>query len=122
VRQRERTILERAVRTLSEQAAKADALIDEALDAGLDGSHQLTVHAKMLRLELLQVKADLYESLDRCLIYEPTKQKVLVAADLGGVRTVRVGGAIRTITPRVVVRGVLIFAAWSWIHAASAVR
>lgn len=55
----QRDILERAVRTLAEQAAKADALVDQALDAGLDGSHPLTVHAKMLRLELLQVKADL---------------------------------------------------------------
>lgn len=53
----ERDILERAVRTLSEPAAKADALVDEALAAGLEGSHAVTVHAKMLRLELLRVKA-----------------------------------------------------------------
>lgn len=31
----------------------ADALIDEALAAGLNGSHPLTIDAKMLRLELL---------------------------------------------------------------------
>jgi len=31
---REREILENAVRTVAEQAAKADALVDEALDAG----------------------------------------------------------------------------------------
>jgi hypothetical protein len=58
-----RDILERAIQTMSEQAAKADALIDEALNAGLDGSHPLTVHAKMLRLELLTVKADLEREL-----------------------------------------------------------
>lgn len=56
---KERDILERAVRTLSEQAAAASAIVDEAVDAGLDWSHPVTVHAKMLRLELLQVKADL---------------------------------------------------------------
>ena len=53
---KERDILERAVQTLSEQAAKADARVDEASSAGLDGSHPITVQAKMLRLELLQVK------------------------------------------------------------------
>lgn len=54
----EREILERAVRAVSEQAANASAIVDEALDAGLDGSHPLTLQAKMLRLELLKVKAD----------------------------------------------------------------
>lgn len=55
----ERDILERAVRAVSEQAAKADAVVDEALAAGLDGSHPVTLQAKMLRQELLLVKADL---------------------------------------------------------------
>jgi hypothetical protein len=41
----------------------ADSLVNEALDAGLDGSHPVTVHAKMLRLELLSVKADLEREL-----------------------------------------------------------
>jgi hypothetical protein len=48
---------------LSEQAAKADSLIDEATAAGLGGSHPLTIHAKTLRLELLKVKADLEREL-----------------------------------------------------------
>lgn len=39
------------------------ALVEEALAAGLHGSHPLTVHAKMLRLELLNVKADLEREL-----------------------------------------------------------
>jgi len=60
--QRERDTLERAVRTLSEQALKADDLVDEATAAG-GGSHPVTVHAKMLRLELLNVKADLEREL-----------------------------------------------------------
>lgn len=64
----ERDIHERAVRTLADQAAKADALIEEAIDAGLDGSHPLTVHAKMLRLELLNVKADLERELGRLVL------------------------------------------------------
>jgi hypothetical protein len=52
---RERDILERAVHTIAEQAAKADDLVDEAKAAG-GGDHPVTVHAKMLRLELLKVK------------------------------------------------------------------
>ncbi len=53
---RERDILERAVRTLSDQAAKATELVDEAMASGLDGSHAITVHARMFRLELLNTK------------------------------------------------------------------
>jgi hypothetical protein len=60
---RERDILERAVRAVSQQAAKADAVVDEAIAAGLDGSHPVTLQAKMLRQELLQVKADLEREL-----------------------------------------------------------
>lgn len=64
----ERDVLERAVHAVAEQAAKADALVDEALAAGLDGSHSLTVHAKMLRLELLSVKADLERELGQLVL------------------------------------------------------
>jgi len=60
---RERDILEHAVRTIAEQAAKADELVDEAKAAG-GGDHPVTVHAKMLRLELLKVKADLERGLE----------------------------------------------------------
>jgi hypothetical protein len=59
---RDRDILERAIRVIAEQAAKADKLVDEATDAG-GGSHPVTVHAKLLRLELLKVKAELEQSL-----------------------------------------------------------
>ena len=54
---REREILEHAVHTVAEQAGKADDLVDEILAAGGGGSDPITVHAKMLRLELLKVKA-----------------------------------------------------------------
>jgi hypothetical protein len=60
---RERDILEHAVRTIAKQAAKADDLVDEAKAAG-GGDHPVTVHAKMLRLELLKVKADLERELE----------------------------------------------------------
>jgi hypothetical protein len=63
VARQEREILERAVRA-EEQAAVASVILDEALDAGLGGSHPVTVHAKMLRLELLKVKADLERELE----------------------------------------------------------
>lgn len=42
---------------------KADELVDEAKSAG-GGAHPVTVHAKMLRLELLTVKADLERELE----------------------------------------------------------
>jgi site-specific DNA recombinase len=41
-----------------------------------------------------QKKADLYESLGLSLTYEPSNRRVLVEADLGGVRPVSVGGGI----------------------------
>jgi hypothetical protein len=63
VARREREILEHAVHTIAEQAAKADDLVDEAKAAG-GGDHPVTVHAKMLRLELLKVEADLERELE----------------------------------------------------------
>ena len=59
---REREILQHTVRTVAEQAVKAQELVDEARAAG-GGNHPVTVHAKMLRLELLKVKADLEREL-----------------------------------------------------------
>jgi hypothetical protein len=59
----DRDILERAVATISEQAAKASSLIDETMDAGLSADHQVTIAAKMLRLELLKTKAELERAL-----------------------------------------------------------
>jgi hypothetical protein len=66
---RKRDILERAIWTLSEQAVAASGLVNEAIDAGLDGSHPITVHAKMLRLELLKTKAALERELGRLVIH-----------------------------------------------------
>jgi hypothetical protein len=60
---RERDVLERAVQSVTEQAVKADELVDEAIATGLARSDVLVVHAKMLRLELLKVKADLEREL-----------------------------------------------------------
>lgn len=45
---RERHILERAVQAVTEQAAKADGLVDEAAAAG-GGSHSVTVHDPAIR-------------------------------------------------------------------------
>jgi len=60
----EREILEHAVHTIAEQAAKADDLVDEAIGVGHGRSDPLVTHAKMLRLELLKVKADLERELE----------------------------------------------------------
>ncbi len=49
----ERDVLERATRRVTRQAANADAIVDEAVAAGLDGSDPLMVHVKQLRAELL---------------------------------------------------------------------
>jgi hypothetical protein len=49
MRQDEREVLERAIQRITEQAANADAIVDEAVAAGLDRSDPLTVHVKMLR-------------------------------------------------------------------------
>jgi hypothetical protein len=51
---REREILKHAVHTIAQQAVKADELVDEAKAAGV-GDHPVTVHTKILRLELLKV-------------------------------------------------------------------
>jgi hypothetical protein len=74
VRRRHRDILERAVAVVADQAAAASAIVDEAHAAGLDGSHAVTIQAKMLRLELLNVKADLERELGR-------PQRTLVCPD-----------------------------------------
>ncbi len=55
--QREREILEHTVQVLTEQAVAASKLVDEAMAAGLGGSHPVTIHAKMLQLELIETKA-----------------------------------------------------------------
>ena len=66
--QRERDILERAVRVISEKAASASGIVDEALAAGLAPDHPVTLQAKMLRLELLSVKADLERELGKLVL------------------------------------------------------
>jgi hypothetical protein len=63
----EREVLEHAVHTIAEQAANADDLVKEAAVAG-GGDHPVTVHAKMLRLELLKVKADLERELGQLVL------------------------------------------------------
>jgi hypothetical protein len=69
MRRTEWDVLEGAVHTVAEQAAKADGLVDEAVAAGLGGSHPVTVQAKMLRIELLNVKADLERELGRLVLH-----------------------------------------------------
>ena len=68
----ERDILSGAVRAVAEQAAKANSIVDQAYAAGLDGSHPVTLQAKILRQELLGVKADLERDLEQ-LVLDCTK-------------------------------------------------
>jgi hypothetical protein len=56
-------------------------------------------------------KAALYESLGLALTYEPSKRRVLVEADLGGIRPVRVGGLWPPERTPAVLRGEIILAA-----------
>jgi len=64
----ERDILCHAVATLSEQAANADALVDEACRRQPGRLRPITVQAKLLRLELLDVKADLERDLGQLVL------------------------------------------------------
>jgi hypothetical protein len=68
VRADECEVRERAVRRVTEQAAAADTIVDEAMEAGLDGSDRIVVSTKMLRAELLSVKADLERELERLVL------------------------------------------------------
>jgi hypothetical protein len=61
----ERAVLERAVRRVTEQAANVNAVVDEAMASGVDGSSPLVVNMKMIRAELLSVKGDLERELER---------------------------------------------------------
>jgi hypothetical protein len=61
----ERDVLQQAIRLVTEQGASADAIVDHAMAAGLDGSARLTVQVKQLLAELLSVKADLERELER---------------------------------------------------------
>jgi hypothetical protein len=55
----ERDLLERTVAAVSDQAEKADAVVEGASAGGLPPDHPLTRQAKILRHEILQLKADL---------------------------------------------------------------
>lgn len=43
-----------AVHAVAEEAAKANTMIDEAMDAGLAADHPVTIAAKQVPLELLK--------------------------------------------------------------------
>jgi hypothetical protein len=62
--QREREILEQAVHAIAQRANSASQIIDEAYAAGLPSDHPVTIQAKRLRLELLQIKGELERSLE----------------------------------------------------------
>ena len=68
VRQDEREVVERAIKRVTEQAANANAIVDEAMAAGLDGNDRVTIGVKMLRAELLNVKADLEREIERLVL------------------------------------------------------
>ena len=63
----EHSVLERAMRVVSRQAAAARELVHETHDDGL-GSHTVTTPRQMLRLELLNVKADLERELGQLVL------------------------------------------------------
>jgi hypothetical protein len=74
---------------VADQATKADELVDEATDAG-GASYPVTVHAKMPRLELLNVKADLERELGQLVLtYRDCGRDVHRVAGLGFSRVTR---------------------------------
>jgi hypothetical protein len=68
VARRERDVLEPAVHTVTEQAAKTNTIIDESMEAGLAADHPVTIAAKEVRLELLGVKAELERELSKLVL------------------------------------------------------
>jgi len=64
----ERAVLVRAIHRITEQAANANALVENAMGTGLDGSDPLVVSIRMLRAQLLSVKADLERELERVVL------------------------------------------------------
>jgi hypothetical protein len=82
---------------VSEQAGAADALVNDALEAGFGGSHPVTLHAKMLRLELLYVKGELERALGQLLLdCSPCVRTAHWVAGLGVAATGHTGGPRRT--------------------------
>jgi len=63
----DRQVLEDAVRAISKAAADSSSVVDEAADA-LQPDDPLTVHAKMLRQELLEVKAGIEWELSKLVL------------------------------------------------------
>jgi hypothetical protein len=65
----DRDIPESAAKAVADQAKKVDAVVAEAIDAGIDGSDPITVAAKTVRIELLAVKAELERQLGRLILH-----------------------------------------------------
>jgi hypothetical protein len=66
---------------LKQQSANADAIVDKAMAAGLDGSDPLTVRVKTLRADLLLAMGDLERELLDCVV------SGVPAHYVGGLRT-----------------------------------
>ena len=60
-------VLSKAVTMISASAADASRVVDEAAEA-LDASHPVTTHASLVRLEMLEVKADLERELEKLVL------------------------------------------------------
>jgi hypothetical protein len=65
IQERERLALQRTVYAVAEQVAAAGVVVEEAIQTG---SEPVVVSAKMLRLALLHVKADLERELSRLVL------------------------------------------------------
>lgn len=60
-------VLAKAATMISASAAEAGRVVDEAAEA-LDASHPVTTHASLVRLEMLEVKADLESELEKLVL------------------------------------------------------
>lgn len=99
MRTRERDVLESAVQAVADQATKADELVAEALDLGIGGSDPFVVHAKMLRLELLNVKSDLERELGQFVLdCPPVVRRSTGSAGSGSRRVIGRTGSLRHTT------------------------
>jgi hypothetical protein len=62
----ERELLVRAIDRVTGQAANA--IVDEAMATGLEASDKIVISTKMLRAELLSVKADLEREMEKVVL------------------------------------------------------
>jgi hypothetical protein len=72
------------VRSVAERAMNATAIVDEAMQAGLDGSHPVTLQAKMLPVQAPEAQGP--RSIGRCRVHATPSDVADLGCPLGRAR------------------------------------